>query len=128
MYNNRNERRRAPRAPINVELELSGDAVGGEGALLTESLNLSTEGVYCTSPRYIAPLTKLELTLMVPWEDAQGRTGKRGIRCEAVTVRSYPERESPNCKSYEVACYFTSMTEEDRETLRDFLAVSAREG
>jgi hypothetical protein len=127
MYDNRNERRRAPRAPVNVEMELWGDAAGDEGALVTESLNLSTEGVYCTSPKFIAPLTRVALTLLVPQEGGIGGDGRRAIRCEAVTVRSYPERESPNCHSYEVACYFTSMAEEDRQVLSDFLTVSTRE-
>jgi hypothetical protein len=127
MHDDRSERRRAPRAPVNVEMELGGDGAGAEGALATESLNLSAEGVYCTTPRYIAPLTRLELTLLIPNDGDDPRGGKRVVRCEAVAVRSYPERESTSCRAYELACYFTSMEEDDRRALREFLAAGARE-
>lgn len=120
MHENRYERRRAMRAPVSVEMELGDQDAGPGAALATESLNLSTEGVYCTTPHFIAPLTRLELTLVLPLDAENGRD-RHLVRCEAVAVRSYPERESPGCRAYEVACYFTSMAEEDRRAIRDFL-------
>jgi len=126
MHDHQNERRRAVRAPVAVEMEFGAENAGPGGTLATESLNLSTEGVYCTSPHFIAPLTRLELTLLLPVDrDSEGE--RRVVRCEAVAVRSYPERESPGCRAYEVACYFTSMEENDRKALRDYLTVGSRE-
>ena len=61
------------------------------------------------------------------WKPIEDKGVRRVIRCEAVAVRSYPERESPGCRAYEVACYFTSMEDDDRRALRDFLSASVRE-
>jgi hypothetical protein len=67
------------------------------------------------------------LTLLIPRDADNPTRDPRVVRCEAVAVRSYPERESAGCRAYEVACYFTSMEEDDRRALREFLTVSSRE-
>ena len=124
----REERRRATRSPVNLAMELSGlPDSSGPGPVSSESLNLSTEGVYCTVDHYIAPLTRLALAIVLP-VGAEGEDAAEGghvIRCEAVAVRSYPERESPGCSAYEIACYFTSMNDEDRRLLERFLEAGA---
>lgn len=129
MVAKRKERRRSTRSPVSLALELSG-LPGGDvaGAVASESLNLSTEGVYCTVGHFIAPLTRLSLAIVLPAqaEERERAEGKKVIRCEAVAVRSYPERESPGCSSYQLACYFTAMSDEDRQLLARFLETEVR--
>ena len=120
----RAERRRAHRTQTSLGVEVSGFSSGEEGGVLrTQSLNLSAEGVYCTVSRFIPPLTRVRLALILPADSALGGSEERTVHCDAVVVRSYPEREARGCSSYEVACYFTAMDEEDRQLLTDHLAV-----
>lgn len=116
------ERRTAPRAPVNLAVELSGQFPDDGNTLASDSLNLSTEGVYCAVRRFIPPLTRLGLALVLPaYESDERACARRVVRCEAVAVRCYPERESSGCEKYEVACYFTRMEDEDREAVAAFL-------
>ena len=126
MRERRHDRRNVPRTPISLGVELRGVAGGGDdGTISTQSMNISAEGVYCTVPRFIAPLTRLALAVVLPPDPAQGRYENKVIQCEGVAVRSYPERESAMCNGYEVACYFTSMAEDDRRALTQYLGVTA---
>lgn len=126
MKGERNERRTASRAPVNLAVELSGHFPDDGTTLASDSINLSTEGVYCTVGRFVPPLTRLGLALVLPGAERDRKADAgRMVRCEAVAVRCYPERETAGCEQYEVACYFTRMADDDRLAIADFLASHA---
>lgn len=111
------ERRRAVRTPAKLAMEIK---LGGKDCGQTETINVSANGVYFTSPSYIAPLTKVEITLLLPEEG--GKSGKRReVACEGIVVRTEPEIEDTKSDAYEVACYFTSITERDRDDLESYI-------
>ena len=99
-----------------MEVTLSGRDCGH-----FETINVSANGVYFTSPAYIAPLTRLEIILLLP-ETVGGRSdSKREVSCEGVVVRTEPEAQGPNHSSYDIACFFTAISEADREHLELYI-------
>ena len=112
------ERRRAVRAPakLAMEIKLSGESYGR-----LETTNVSANGVYFSSPGFIAPLTRLEITLLLPHDAGSGSKAMREVACEGVVVRTEPEIEDSEHDCYDVACYFTAITERDREDLEAYI-------
>lgn len=111
------ERRRAPRIParLAMEIELGGKRLGG-----AQSINVSANGIYFSSQTYIEPLTKLRITLVLPKESPMAGEG-RLVRCEGIVVRTEPDSPLREQGSYEIACYFTDVREEDREILESYI-------
>jgi len=103
---------RAP-AKLAMEVMLGGKGVGG-----LETINVSANGVYFASPTYIAPLTRLEIVLVLP---DPGRSRQRKVTCQGIVVRTEPETEEENRHSYDVACFFTSIDETDRADLESYI-------
>lgn len=109
------ERRRAVRVPARLAMEVK---LKGGGHARTESINVSANGVYFFSPRHIAPLTKLEITLIIPTEEA---ASKKKVSCEGVVVRTEPEQPREGLDRYEVACYFTSISAKAKDQLESYI-------
>ena len=81
-----NDRRRAVRAPAKLAMQIK---FGGEvGTADAETINVSANGVYFSTSHHIAPLTKLQITLVLP--DSASGTPKE-VLCDGVVVRSEPE-------------------------------------
>lgn len=82
-----------------------------------ESLNVSANGVYFASKAFIPLLTKLRVTLELPGEG--GATSK--VSCDGVVVRTEPEKATSAAREYQVACYFTEISEADRTRLESYI-------
>jgi hypothetical protein len=93
------------------------EIVLGEGSARAESLNVSANGVYFASTAFIAPLTRLRITLELPGDGG----GKSRVSCDGVVVRTEPETELPGAGEYEVACYFTEISERDKSRLEKYI-------
>ena len=107
------ERRSAARVPARLSMEIT---LGGERAS-AESLNVSANGVYFASRAYIPLLTKLRVTLELPGDG--GATSR--VSCDGVVVRTEPENESSSTREYQVACYFTEISDADRVRLESYI-------
>jgi hypothetical protein len=90
--------------------------LGGNRAA-AESLNVSANGVYFASRAYIPLLTRLRVTLELP--DGSGASSR--VSCDGVVVRTDPETEAPGVREYQVACYFTEISDTDRERLESYI-------
>lgn len=110
------ERRRSVRAPAKLAMEIK---ISGEYAR-AESLNVSANGVYFSSSVHIPPLTRLEITLMLPASES-ARAKNTEVICEGVVVRVQPDKPEKNREAYEIACYFTAISEKDREQLESYI-------
>ena len=106
------DRRKARRVDARLQIELS---VGGSGAEQTSAINISASGVYFSSRRYLEPLTKLEMRLLLPGEDDDAAV--EAFDVEGIVVRVEPEEPGAQGQTYEIACYFTEATPEFRERL-----------
>jgi hypothetical protein len=117
------ERRASARTDANLSMRLMGGRA--EIALpefVTETENVSSSGVYCFSPHYLAPLSKVGLTLVLP-DRASDDLGDRMLKCEAVVVRCQQNPASARGRRYELACSFLNMDDEHREMLDEFVTL-----
>jgi len=111
------ERRGAVRIPAKLAMEIQ---ISEGGASKVESINVSANGVYFISTTYIPVLTRLDITLDLP-KSGRSPTLGQSVMCSGVVVRTDPETESPDVSEYEIACYFTSIKNSDKETLESYI-------
>lgn len=111
------ERRGAVRIPAKLAMEIQ---IREGGSSKVESINVSANGVYFKSPTYIPVLTKLDITLDLPNKQDSKARGKI-VSCSGVVVRTEPESEAEGTSEYEIACYFTSIDNSDKETLESYI-------
>lgn len=98
-----------------MEVKLSGG-----GSAQAETINVSANGVYFTSSVHIAPLTRLAITLSLP-DTGDPAGAAREVACQGVVVRTEPEEPESGRSDYQIACYFTSISEKDREELEAYI-------
>lgn len=114
------ERRQSARVSAQVALQLAGldDSIPGE-SLTTESINVGAEGVYCHVGHFIAPLTKLQLTMVLPLRDKKGQPRNEVLKTDAVVVRCQPAGSESS--GYRIACFFTGLEPSAREVLQEYV-------
>ncbi len=106
------ERRAAPRLAKQLPIILA-DAAGD---MVVQTTNISASGAYCTLTRFLPPMTKLQVRLEVPDNPHHGR-----IACQGVVVRTEPSTPQPRRRRYDVAIFFSDITEHDRSALAHFV-------
>jgi hypothetical protein len=119
MANSGSERRRSPRTSAELRIQLSGSSARGADSITVSTLNVSTGGVYVEVPRFIEPLTKLFLTMLVP-----GPTPEEEpifVDTEAIVVRILPERASASVDRYEIACAFLDLSDDHRDVINRYV-------
>lgn len=106
------DRRQSPRVDARLQIELS---IGsGDNTEKASTINISANGVYFTCNRYIEPLTKLGLRLLLGSETDDE---VEAVDVQGVVVRVEPEEPDADVEQWDVACYFTDSTPEFRERL-----------
>jgi c-di-GMP-binding flagellar brake protein YcgR len=108
-------RRKDVRTSARVPIELAGQ---GE-TLSVSSLNIGAGGVYVEVPRFIEPLTKLHLSMMIPGPTPDEEASP--VETEAIVVRVLPERPDPGVDRYEVACAFLDLSEDNRDVVNRYI-------
>jgi hypothetical protein len=99
-----------------MEVKLSGKDCGH-----VETINVSANGVYFASRGYIAPLTRVEIVLVLPEPGGAASGATREVSCEGVVVRTEPESPREGVSRYDIACFFTSIDEADRTHLESYI-------
>ena len=115
------ERRKSHRveARVPVQLEEREEEFRGE-IIPAESANLSEGGVYCEVGKYVPPLTKVAITMLMP--SFGGKHAKPlEIKAEGVVVRTLPEKQGRKIVKCRIACAFTSITDEQRAIVREYI-------
>ena len=117
----RSERRRSARADAKLSMRVEGRHPEGDSTqVVTESQNISANGVYCTSTHYLAPLSKVSLTIVLP--RLPGSSGsKELIKCDGIVVRCEPASGRRAEKHFELACMFSDLDERRRALLEEFV-------
>ena len=107
------ERRKYPRLDNNVPVKISNE----EFDVVTETRNISCAGAYCQVDKYLEPMTRLKIHLLIPLRKRDKIVTKK-ISCQGVVVRieSQPARDS-----FSVAVYFSDIKEKDRRLLADYI-------
>ncbi len=113
----RRERRRMSRADVQLSMRVEGGGMDGAPMpIVTESHNISGSGVYCLSPLYLAPLSKVAITIVLP--GVSGRS-QRLLKCEGVVVRC--QARGGRDRAYELACSFLTLESAARERLDEYV-------
>lgn len=112
------ERRSAPRILAKLAMQVAG---GDDGSVLTtESINLSVSGIQFVSRAFLSPLTKVQLTLLLPPFGSRLRR-ERMLRCEAIVVRCEEVDIVRGKPRYELACYFSDVAFDDRVLIEQYV-------
>jgi hypothetical protein len=117
------ERRRSARADASLSMRLEGQPFDGDlTKIVTESQNISASGVYCTSPHYLAPLSKVALTIILPSLAKKSSAGaRRLLKCDGIVVRCLPAGSRPRRQAYELACSFVGLDPRHRDVIEEFV-------
>jgi len=112
------ERRTAPRIVAKLAMQVAG---GDDGSVLTtESINLSASGIQFLSRAFLSPLTKVQLTLLLPPFGSRLRR-ERMVRCEGIVVRCEEADLVRGKPRYELACYFSDVEFDDRVLIEQYV-------
>lgn len=115
------ERRETPRAEARLSMRLEGEQDdGGRTQVVTESQNISCSGVYCYSSHFLAPLSKVDLTIVLP-QMPDRKTRQELVKCEGIVVRCEATTSRSPVRHYELACMFSNLESEQRERIEAFV-------
>src|SRR5262245_45577516 len=81
------ERRGSERAEAKLSMRVDAGAIAGTTKIVTESQNISASGVYCHASHYLAPLSKVQLTIVLPRSPGAKGPVQELVKCEALVVR-----------------------------------------
>jgi len=107
------EKRRSPRIEKNIPLKIK----DGDFDFITETKNISSIGAYCVTDRYIAPLTKIKITLLLP-------EGKKNdyqyLNLKGVVVRIEKQNNDLENK-YNIAVFFNDINQTNKDKLNSYI-------
>lgn len=107
------ERRRHPRLENNIPLKICSD----DFDVVTETKNLSSSGAYCRVNKYLEPMTKLKIHLLLPFKKFNKVVTKK-ISCQGIVVRA---ESIPGDQYFNVAIYFSDIAQKDVNSLNDYI-------
>lgn len=108
------ERRKNPRANKSIPLKIS----SGEFDIVTETENVSGAGAYCRVERYIEPMTKLKIVILLPIKQ-RNKVSTKKIECTGVVVRSENVPLQPNW--FKIAIFFSDISNKDAQKISDYV-------
>jgi c-di-GMP-binding flagellar brake protein YcgR len=106
------ERRRFPR--VNAGLPLKIRSVDYD--FVTETRNISCIGAYFTINKYIEPLTKVSIVLLLPKRNPDDKTAQK-IQCTGVVIRA----EANTDGRFNVAVFFNDIKERDKQKISQYV-------
>ena len=119
MVNPIQERRRTPRLDNNIPLKIRSD----DFDIVTETKNLSSSGAYCRINKYLEPMTKLKIVLLLPLRRRNRLTTKK-ISCQGIIVRT---ESIPGDQYFNVAIYFSDIPQKDVNYLNDYINANLKQ-
>lgn len=113
------ERRERPRADASLSMRVeSQEEVHSQ--IVTETQNISASGIYCRSPHYLAPMSKVALTIVLPRLPGHSHAQEL-VKCEGIVVRCTSDAKRTH-HPFQLACMFTGLDTKRRALLEDFVA------
>lgn len=108
------DRRQHPRLENNIPIKIFTD----DGDIVTETANISRSGIYCKVDKFINPMTKLKISLLIPLRK-NGKSTTKKITCEGAVVRS--EEAEDEKEAYNVAIFFQDISRRDADHIADYV-------
>lgn len=109
------DRRKHPRIVTSLPLKLT----DSEFDILTETKNISANGVYCSVNKPIEPMTKLNIVILVPLKRNGKKTVKK-INCQGIVVRKEYIKTNGH-HAYNIGVFFNDLGKTDAKTLTAYL-------
>ncbi len=116
------ERRQHLRVPADFSLHM-GDALPDGGPAASESINISSGGLYCRMARPLELFTRVSLTLVFPASAAAPAPAP--VEARAVVVRCDPSNRPGKGTFYDVAVCFTDVSDSGQDIIDGFIASRA---
>ncbi|HTQ47682.1 MAG TPA: PilZ domain-containing protein [Polyangiaceae bacterium] len=116
----RAERRQQPRVDARLSMRVEGAHDGAQAQVVTESQNISASGVYCLSSHFLPPLSKVQLTIVLPKIPGTPRAQEL-VKCDGIVVRCEPATGRRTEARYQLACMFASVDRSLRERLEEYV-------
>ena len=117
----KNDQRRHPRVARKIRVRPH-----AREAVELETIDLSVGGFSCTAPAFLAPMTKMAVSLVLPPDAGTGQSEDQTVHGEAVVVRTEPGHAASHANGgYRIALFFSRMDDEDRRRLARYLSAHA---
>lgn len=111
------ERRAFPRIKSEgLSLKLN----AGDFDTITHTLDISASGIYCKVEREIPLMSRVKLALMLPEPSGDSRLAK-SLEVDGVVVREHPVIIDGEIKHYDIAIFFDSLSEKNRERISSYI-------
>src|SRR5262245_57858504 len=115
------ERRGSERAEATLSMRVDAAAITGTTKIVTESQNISASGVYCLASHCLAPLSKVQLTIVLPRTPGSTGPAQDLVKCDAIVVRCNQRAGDRSGTPYELACMFSGLDPGLKARLEDFV-------
>ena len=109
------ERREHLRIPKKLPLKVRVDSFD----LVTETQNISSSGAYCQVDKYIEPMTKVGIILLLPIRQKNNKLLTRKLNCEGVVVRTEQSRDCAG--KFNIAVFFNNMKKPDMKIVARYI-------
>jgi len=106
------ERRRHLRIKKQLPLKIK----GRDFDYVTETINISRSGAYCHIDKYIEPMTKLGIIILLPLKE-KNRTAMKKVHCHGVVVRTEESKKG----GYNIAIFFNEISGPDSQKIGKYV-------
>ncbi len=112
------ERRKHLRAKSQLPLKIADKTFD----IITETVDVSSSGIYCRVTRLLPLMSKIEVVLLVPPKNNSKAKQAKKIRCKGVVVRTEPIiLENTDKAHYNTAIFFTDISVKDQKALEAYV-------
>lgn len=114
MISSISERRRYPRITKELPLKIKTDNYD----LVTQTKNISCIGAYCFVNKYIPPMTKISVVIVLSLKSkSKAKTTTKKVQCKGVVVRT---EENPP-QGYNIAIYFNEISQREKNKVAKYV-------
>jgi len=110
------DKRHYPRVSSDLSLKLHLD----DSDVITRAENISMSGVYCKVNKPIPLMSRISMIFLLS-RAGQGPKTARKIETTGVVVREHPVIVSGKILHYDVAIFFDSLSDRDKEIIADHI-------
>lgn len=108
------ERRQHPRIFKKLPLKLKIDSFD----LTAETLNISSSGLYCQIDKYLKPMIKVSIVLLLPLKLKNNTRVTKKVSCEGVIVRIDKIQEE---NKFNIAIFFSDLPKTSAENISRYI-------
>ena len=109
------ERRKHPRLPKKLPLKVRVDSFD----LVAQTQNISSSGAYCQVDKYIEPMTRVGIILLLAMRQKNNKLITRKLNCEGVVVRA--EQAKDYAGKFNIAIFFNNMKKTDTNIVARYI-------